>query len=74
MEALTAPHLLLRSQHSRQLILAAVVPSQGALLQPVALFRDGDGGERLPPRGMILARPGRLLTISTGSLDILNES
>lgn len=48
MGALAAP-LLLSSQHSRQLILAAVVPPQGALLQPVALFRDGDGGEWLPP-------------------------
>lgn len=50
MGALTARRrLLFRPQHSRQLIPAAVIPPQGALLQPVALFRDGDGGERLPP-------------------------
>lgn len=68
MGALTA--LLLGSQQSRELILAAVIPPQGALLQPVALLGDGDGGERLPPRWMAFTG----LTISAGRLDILNES
>lgn len=73
MGALTGP-LLLSSQHSRQLILAAVVPPQGALLQPVALFGDSDGGERLAPRWGGFARPGGFLAVNTGCLDILNES
>lgn len=72
MGALTAL-LLLSSQHSWQLILAAVGPPQGALLQPVALFRDSNGGERLLPCWMTFAGPGRLVTISTGCLEILNE-
>lgn len=41
--------LLLSSQHSLQLVLVAVILPQGALLQPVALLGDGDGGERRPP-------------------------
>lgn len=41
--------LLLSSQHSLMLVLGAVILPQGALLQPVALLGDGDGGERLPP-------------------------
>lgn len=41
--------LLLSSQHSLQLILGAVVLPEGALLQPVALLGDSDGGEQWPP-------------------------
>lgn len=38
----------LSSQHSLQLILAVVLP-QGALLQPVALLGDSNGGKRWTP-------------------------
>ena len=41
--------LVLTSQHSLQLILGAGTLSQGALLQPVSLLGDGDGGDRWPP-------------------------
>lgn len=47
MGALTT--LLLSSQHSLLFVLGAVVLPKGALLQPVALLGNGDGGERLPP-------------------------
>lgn len=41
--------LVLSSQHSLQLILGAVILSEGALLQPVSLLGDSDGGDRWPP-------------------------
>lgn len=67
--------LVLTSQHSLQLILGAGTLSQGALLQPVSLLGDGDGGDRRPPRQLRLIGPARLPTVSTtGALDILNES
>lgn len=65
--------LLLSSQHSLQLILGAVVLPEGALLQPVALLGDSDGGERWPPRRSLVG-PAHLPAVSTGGLDILNES
>lgn len=65
--------LLLRSQHSLQLVLGAVILPEGALLQPVALLGDRDGGEWWPPRWR-LTGPARLAVIGAGGLDILNES
>lgn len=52
MEVLAA--LLLSSQHALGLFLAAMVPAEGALLQPVALLGDRDGVEvRSPCRQLI---------------------
>lgn len=56
--------LLLSSQHSQQLVLGAVVLPEGALLQPVALLGDGDGGERWSPWRR-LTGPAHLTAIST---------
>lgn len=41
--------LLLSSQHSLQLILGAMVPPEGTLLQPVALLGDSNGVEMRSP-------------------------
>lgn len=41
--------LLLSSWHSLWVLLGAVVFPKSALLQPVALLGDSDGGERCPP-------------------------
>ena len=65
--------LLLSSQHSLQLVLGAVVPPKGALLQPVALLGDSDGVEMWSPCRKIIGL-AHLAAVSTGGLDILNES
>lgn len=65
--------LLLSSQHSLQLVFGAVALPQGALLQPVALLGDSDGGGgRRPPRRVRGATP--LPAISTGGRAVLRES
>lgn len=65
--------LLLSSQHSLQLILGAMVPPEGALLQPVALLGNGDGVELWSPCRKLIG-PAHFAAVSTGGLDILNKS
>lgn len=65
--------LLLGSKHSLHVLLGALVLPKSALLQPVALLGDSDGGERWPPRRRLVGL-AHLPAVSIGSLDILSES